>query len=78
MYVRHAARGQGIAQTLLARLESEAQGHTRLSLETGDAQHAAVRVYERAGFARCAAFGAYIARPPHTTERSVFFERKIG
>ena len=80
MYVRPRARGRDVARTILARLEEEARarGVTRLALETGDAQRAAIRFYERAGFARCAAFGAYEAMPPHATERSVFFEKRIG
>ena len=80
MYVRPHARGRGIAPTILGRLEDEARarGVSRLTLETGDAQHAAIHFYERAGFTRCAAFGAYGAMPPRATERSVFFEKRIG
>src|SRR5687768_2175044 len=49
MYVRPGARGRGVARTILSRLEDEsrARGATRLALETGDAQHAAIRFYER-------------------------------
>ena len=52
MYVRPAARGRSVARTILARLEEEAlaRGVTRLVLETGDAQQAAIRFYEHAGF----------------------------
>ena len=59
MYVRPAARGRGIAEALLARIETIARdaGLARLCLETGDRQLAAIRVYSRAGFSRCAAFG---------------------
>jgi putative acetyltransferase len=80
MYVRPHARGQGVAQAILARLEEESatRGITRLALETGNAQHAAMRMYERAGFTRCSAFGSYIAMPPNATARSVFFEKHIG
>ena len=82
MYVRpHArGRGRGVATALLTRLEEEARalGVSRLTLETGDAQHAAVRFYERAGFTRCAAFGAYAAMPLGSVERSVFFQKWIG
>ncbi|MDB5321165.1 MAG: ysnE [Phycisphaerales bacterium] len=79
MYVRPQARGRDIARTLLARLEQEARAHgaTRLTLETGDAQHAALRFYQRAGFTRCAAFGAYATMPAAATERSVFFEKTL-
>ena len=54
------------------------RGVTRIALETGDAQHAAIRFYERAGFTPCAAFGAYATLPPRAVERSVFFEKWIG
>jgi putative acetyltransferase len=79
MYVRPSARGHGVARAILARLESEAQaaGLTRVALETGDAQLAAIRFYEAAGFTRCEAFGAYASMPPAAIERSVFFEKKI-
>lgn len=80
MYVRPAARGRGVARAILARLEETARtcGARRLVLETGDAQHAAMRFYERAGFTRCAAFGPYAAMPPGAIERSVFFEKRMG
>lgn len=80
MYVRPAMRGRGVVLAILARLEAEArsQGYTRLMLETGDTLHAAMRVYERAGFRRCGAFGAYATKPPRTIERSAFFEKRIG
>jgi putative acetyltransferase len=80
MYVRPQARGRGVAQSILARLVKEAavRGVTRVVLETGDAQVAAIRFYERAGFIRCTAFGAYLNMPPIATERSVFFEKQIG
>ena len=80
MYVRPRARGRNVAGAILARLEQEARdrGVRRLVLETGDVQHAALRFYERAGFTRCAAFGAYATMPPQAVERSVFFEKHIG
>lgn len=79
MYVRPSARGRGIAQAILARLEQEARhrGVTRLTLETGDVLNAALTLYERAGFTRCAAFGHYRTLAPHTIERSVFLEKNI-
>jgi putative acetyltransferase len=80
MYVRPAARGRDIARTILARLEDEARarGVGRLVLETGDNRHAAIRLYERNGFTRRGAFGAYASMPPRAIERSVFFEKRIG
>lgn len=80
MYVRPQARGRGVAQAILARLEEEARsrGVTRVVLETGDAQRAAIRVYERAGFTRRGAFGPYAAMPPSAVGRCVFFEKHVG
>lgn len=77
MYVRPALRGRGVVQALISRLEEEARsrGYKRLTLETGDAQLAAIRVYERAGYRRCAAFGAYAGLEAHAIVRSVFFEK---
>jgi putative acetyltransferase len=79
MYVRPAARGRDVARTILSRLEDEARARNvrRVVLETGDIRHAAMRLYERAGFTRCGAFGAYAAMPPRAIERSVFFEKSI-
>ncbi len=79
MYVRPAARGKQVAQAILARLESEASAHgvKRLTLETGDVRHAAMRLYERAGFTRCDAFGAYLRMPKSSIERSVFYEKRL-
>ena len=79
MYVRPTARGRGVAAALLARLEAEARsrGVTQLVLETGDAQRAALRFYERSGFTRRTAFGPYAAMPPKAVMRSVFFEKPI-
>jgi putative acetyltransferase len=79
MYVRDAARGRGLAQALLAHIESEARanGRTLLRLETGSRQAAALRVYQRAGFVPCAAFGDYAALPPEAIATSVFLEKRI-
>src|SRR5262249_48921253 len=74
MYVRPAARGRGIAEALLARIETVTRdaGLTRLCLETGDRQLPAIRVYGRAGFSRCVAFGAYAAMTQTSIATSVF------
>jgi GNAT superfamily N-acetyltransferase len=58
MYVRPEARGRGVADAVLARVEAEtrAAGLAVLRLETGDRQLAAMRFYERAGFRRCGAW----------------------
>ena len=80
MYVRPQARGNGVASAILARLEAEARerGFRWLVLETGDVQFAAIRLYERAGFMRCAPFGHYVEMPRPAVERSLFFEKWIG
>jgi putative acetyltransferase len=79
MFVRPHVRGTGVAQAILARLEAEASAHayTCLMLETGDVLKAAHRLYERAGFKRCATFGEYKTKPPHTIARSFFFEKHL-
>ena len=61
MMVAPAARGQGIAQQLLTRLEALLgdDGYTQALLETGAAQTQAVQLYQRCGYVRCAAFGGY-------------------
>jgi putative acetyltransferase len=79
MYVRESARGRGVAQTLLAHIEVEAStgGHRVLRLETGDRLDAAIRLYERAGFHRCAVFGDYASMEPRSIAASLFFEKDI-
>lgn len=61
MYVTPQWRGQAIAQALLQHLErlSQQNGFRLLRLETGVHQQEAIRLYERVGFSRCAAFGEY-------------------
>jgi putative acetyltransferase len=80
MYVRDAARRQGVASALLARLEAEARdaGLSWLRLETGENQIAAMRLYAQAGFRRRAAFGDYVLMAPQSIATSVFFEKRIG
>ena len=80
MYVRDAARRQGVAGAILARLEEEARhaGLSWLRLETGDNQIAAMELYARAGFRRCPAFGDYALMAPQSIVTSVFFEKEIG
>jgi putative acetyltransferase len=80
MYVRPPARRRGVARSILIRLETEARarGFSRVVLETGDVQLAAIRFYEREGFTRCDAFGAYAAMPPSATICSVFFGKISG
>lgn len=61
MFVAPPWRGRGVAQALLMQIErlSHQKGFHVLRLETGVHQAEAIRLYERAGFSRCAAFGEY-------------------
>lgn len=80
MYVRPSARGRGVAKAILARLEDEARhrGVMRMVLETGDVLHAAIRLYQSAGFRPCGSFGAYSAMPANSVARSRFFEKSLA
>jgi len=79
MYVREVARGRGVAQLLLARIEQEARnaGFSLLRLETGARQTAALRFYQRTGFHICAAFGAYATMAPQAITTSVFLQKQL-
>jgi putative acetyltransferase len=79
MFVTPAARGQGVAQAILSRLEQEAAlaGLRWLRLETGDQQLRAMRFYEAAGFARCVPFGDYCAMSPSAIAASIFYEKSL-
>ena len=65
MYVAPEARGRGIGRALLTALEAEARtlGFTRLVLETGPRQQAALGLYRNAGFAPIDAYGEYRSSP---------------
>jgi putative acetyltransferase len=80
MYVRDTARGQGIADAILAHIEQEVRsaGLSVLRLETGVRQVAAMRLYARAGFCECPAFGDYALMAPQSTATSVFFEKRVS
>ena len=80
MYVRDTARGQGVADAILARIEDEVRGTglSVLRLETGTRQIAAMRLYARTGFRECPAFGAYALKAPQAIAASVFFEKRVG
>jgi putative acetyltransferase len=79
-YVKPDQRGRGIADTILRQLGdvAAARGLTVLRLETGTAQQAALRFYERSGFARCAAFEPYASMPPEAIASSVFMEKALA
>jgi GNAT superfamily N-acetyltransferase len=65
MYVAESHRRLGVARRILEYLERKASllGYERLLLETGDAQHAAIGLYENNGYHRIDAFGEYIGCP---------------
>lgn len=75
MFVAETARGSGCAQALMATLEeaARAEGVTALRLETGIHSHAAIRLYERHGFARIPPFADYWDDP-----LSVFMEKPLA
>jgi putative acetyltransferase len=65
MYVRPRFRGLGLGKLLLDHLADYARAHGIgiLRLETGIHQHAAIRLYEQAGFQRIPPFGEYRLDP---------------
>jgi putative acetyltransferase len=75
MFVAEAARGKGVGERLLARIEEEAriQGLPKLCLETGNLLHAAHRLYARAGFSPCGPFGSY-----PDAKSSIFMEKNLS
>jgi putative acetyltransferase len=74
MYVRPAFRGRGFGKLMLDHLASHAKSHdvSVLRLETGIHQHAAIRLYEQAGFQRIPPFGDYWDDPV-----SLCYEKRI-
>ena len=74
MYVRPQFRGLGFAKLLLNHLAGYARsrGVRLLRLETGIHQHAAIGLYERAGFHSIRPFGDYKDDP-----LSRFYEKRI-
>lgn len=65
MFVVPAARRQGLARIMLARLEAAARelGARRVLLETGAKQPEAIQLYETSGYDRVAGFGHYRCAP---------------
>lgn len=63
MYVVPSARGAGIGRQIVAALENEARGLgvTRILLETGTRQTAAIALYEKLGFEPIQPYGEYVA-----------------
>jgi len=74
MYTRPAWQGRGIGGRIVAEIEKVARGERvrRLVLETGDRHPAAWRMYQRAGFRRCAPVLDY-----PDTGWSVFYEKPL-
>ena len=74
MYVRPQFRGLGFAKLMLDHLADYARsrGVRLLRLETGIHQHAAIGLYERAGFQSIPPFGEYRDDP-----LSKFYEKRI-
>jgi putative acetyltransferase len=73
MFVAEDARGRGIGRALLEAIEARLRGHVSiLRLETGVKQHAAIGLYESAGFHRRGPFGSYRDDP-----LSVFMEKPL-
>lgn len=62
MYVLPAHRGTGVSDALMQALVDHVRRHgvRRLRLETGPAQHAALRYYRRHGFVDVPGFGPYV------------------
>ena len=75
MFVAEDARGQGVADALLERIEAEArnQGYPLMRLETGDKLAAARKLYARHGFCERGPFGEYKT----CGEASVYMEKSI-
>lgn len=74
MWVVEEARGLGLSKTVLAAVTEAAvrEGVRTLRLETGVDSHAALGLYEKAGFRRCGPFGEYGPDP-----LSVFMEKAL-
>ena len=74
MYIRSAARGQGLGRKLLSELERRARdlGYARLKLETGIPQPEAIHLYESAGYDPTPGYGTYKDDP-----RTRSFEKRL-
>ena len=74
MYVREEARGRRIAERILRCLEilARTRGAQKLALLCGPRQPGALRLYERCGFVKRGAFGAYTEN-----SLSIFFEKRL-
>jgi putative acetyltransferase len=75
MFVRDGWRGKGLGYAMLEHLAAHARtnGCGVLRLETGIHQQEAIRLYERWGFLRIAAFPPYKPDPS-----SIFYEKRLA
>jgi putative acetyltransferase len=75
MWVVPEMRGRGISRAMLELMETNAReaGVRWLRLETGVENHAALALYQRAGFTRCDPFGDYRPDP-----LSVFMQKQLA
>jgi putative acetyltransferase len=75
MFVIPPARGRGLSHIILSAIEDEARrlGATRIVLETGNRQLAAIALYTSAGYTRIPPFGVYATSPV-----AVCFEKHLG
>ena len=75
MFTAETARGRGVADAVLARIEAEARALAlpALMLETGNLLQAAHRLYRRHGFTPCGPFGDY-----PDAKSSVFLQKRLG
>lgn len=80
MYVRTEARGAGVADAIVDRLEQEARnaGLRMVKLETGVHQPAAIGFYRRHGFTPCRAFEPYASLPAGAIKTSYFMEKPLN
>ena len=80
MYVKPDARGQGVADAIMARLVAVTReaGLGILRAETGIRSLPALSFYRRSGFGDCAAFAPYCSLPPREIAGSAFLERRIA
>lgn len=74
MFVAQSARGLGAADKMMSHLRAQAKdlGATAMRLETGDALHAARKLYARHGFTEIGPFGDYVENGT-----SVFMEKAL-
>ncbi|MFT7106392.1 MAG: putative acetyltransferase [Yoonia sp.] len=74
MFVAEEARGKGVAEAILRKIEDQARAENLpvLKLETGKVLHAAHSLYRRFGFQDCGVFGDYAA-----ANSSIFMEKPL-